>query len=360
MAETTYTYSIAVDVTAGSVTASNLVGEIQASAIVIAVERVDTAGDVLNVVMKDALSAGDETILDGLVAAHDPTITNPPTTVTLDEMKNIEAALMVEVAQPRTGMGMNFYSPNVADKCTWWEGSTYVQHQTMTDSGDQLTYNSPDTYWIIMEMGKLFREDNILASHPTMKPVIEVSDDAGATWTPMPAKTMDNFMVGDVTVNFAAGTITFDAPLDPSDMVRCSYHKAGSFVFTIGPNPTKRLKVYRAEMQFTRPINIATTIRYQVWGYNPFDLPNKIMYSETAYKSMADIIQESLGSFPEIPAMGGERGFTDPVHIMRFEYPSVLVLNSSQGLELRVAIDGDIPFVAEFANTTIYCVEDDE
>ena len=70
MAETTYTYSITNDTANGVATTQSLVTEVQASAIVTALDRIDTAGDDLNVVFKDALSAGDKTILDGLVSSH--------------------------------------------------------------------------------------------------------------------------------------------------------------------------------------------------------------------------------------------------------------------------------------------------
>lgn len=81
MAETQYTYSIANDMPAGAVNTTKLAVEIQASGIVTALERIDTSGDVLKVIFKAALSAGDKTLLDndatgpsgGLLAAHDNT-----------------------------------------------------------------------------------------------------------------------------------------------------------------------------------------------------------------------------------------------------------------------------------------------
>jgi len=71
MAATKYTYSIAEDTLNGAVAASKLATEIGASAIVTAFDHISTSGDVLDIWFKDALSAGDETILDGVVAAHD-------------------------------------------------------------------------------------------------------------------------------------------------------------------------------------------------------------------------------------------------------------------------------------------------
>lgn len=72
MPETKYTYSIQNDITAQEVSGSNLEDEIHASSIVTAFDRLLATGDVLDLFFKDALSAGDKTILDGVVQNHDP------------------------------------------------------------------------------------------------------------------------------------------------------------------------------------------------------------------------------------------------------------------------------------------------
>jgi len=71
MAATKYTYSIASDFLNAKVDTTKLSTEVQASAIVTAYDYTQTNEDVCDIWFKDALSTGDETILDGLVAAHD-------------------------------------------------------------------------------------------------------------------------------------------------------------------------------------------------------------------------------------------------------------------------------------------------
>ena len=71
MAETKYTYSIANDTANGLLAADSLDKSIRDSAIVIALGSVAALGDVLDITMKGALTTGDKTILDGIVAAHD-------------------------------------------------------------------------------------------------------------------------------------------------------------------------------------------------------------------------------------------------------------------------------------------------
>lgn len=70
MASVKYTYSISADFPNGKVATDRLTNEIRASAIITALDAIVTSGDNCDVWFKDALSSGDETILDGIVAVH--------------------------------------------------------------------------------------------------------------------------------------------------------------------------------------------------------------------------------------------------------------------------------------------------
>jgi len=72
MAQTKYTYSIANDTLNGGVN-EKLSDELNATAIVTTLDRIDTDDDVLDIYYADALSEGDETILTNAIAAHDNT-----------------------------------------------------------------------------------------------------------------------------------------------------------------------------------------------------------------------------------------------------------------------------------------------
>jgi len=70
MAATKYTYSISTDFPNHKVGTDRLLQEINFSAIITAVDYINTSGDDCDVWFKAALSSGDKTILDGLVAVH--------------------------------------------------------------------------------------------------------------------------------------------------------------------------------------------------------------------------------------------------------------------------------------------------
>lgn len=70
-----YTYSIANDTAIGLVHSGRLhIAEIATSAIAEPITGIHTEGDVLDIEFPNALSAGDKTVLDGIIAAHDGTI----------------------------------------------------------------------------------------------------------------------------------------------------------------------------------------------------------------------------------------------------------------------------------------------
>ena len=92
MTETTYTYSIQNDFPNHLVSSDRLKNEIGVSAIITALARIDTSGDDCGITFKDELSSGDETILDGLVAAHSGLIVSSYAVVRLSSPTTLEGA----------------------------------------------------------------------------------------------------------------------------------------------------------------------------------------------------------------------------------------------------------------------------
>lgn len=79
-----YMFSIVNDTANGAVDSARLVSEIQASAILTALDSVKTEGDVLSVTFKEELSGGDSTVLSDLVSVHDGTpLPHVPEPITL-------------------------------------------------------------------------------------------------------------------------------------------------------------------------------------------------------------------------------------------------------------------------------------
>lgn len=99
MAVTKYTYNKLCD-------SSRLSSEIQASAIVIAEDHIETSSaGITDVYMKDVLSQGDEGILDALITAHvnTPLEENEAKPVYLDSPNDIDSAPIVRVKAASAG-----------------------------------------------------------------------------------------------------------------------------------------------------------------------------------------------------------------------------------------------------------------
>jgi len=147
MAEHTYTYSLATDF-GGAINSSKLTLEIAASSIVIALERIDTAGDVVDIVFKDSPSQADKTVLDGgvtqteesppiagsLLVLHDST-PNPST-----EPKQNAAGVQYAAPQPQT-IGLEMCDRDILIKTAIWDATASLTIDGATTDGD-VTYTA--------------------------------------------------------------------------------------------------------------------------------------------------------------------------------------------------------------------------
>jgi len=267
------------------------------------------------------------------------------------------------VVEPREGDAINFYSPNFCDRTTWYQNATDVTEFELTDSGDLTTWNTNGTHpgpWIDMSHGKLFKEPDILAKFPGREMVVEVSTDSGSTWTPKTENSIDG-ADGDYEVDYDNGTVTFNSALNSGDQVRASFAKAASnMLWTVQPSAGKRLKLIYAEIQLTKDASFEADFVYGTWAYNPADLPNKIQINEFRYRSVSDLLFESNGIYPVMPACGGTgpRGMQQDVIIFPFKYNTARDMRASQGVEVRVStanVHG-----GTMATTTFYCLQADE
>ena len=256
---------------------------------------------------------------------------------------------------PRVGSELTMATPNFCDKTTWYYDSTRVTAETMTDSGDGLTFTSANTDWINLYSGLVFEEDVLIQEGPY---TIEVEVDS------TPVTMIDPLYPaggGDYSVDFEAGTITFESS-QTGNIVTVTYSYATTSVWALVPDPGKAIDIEIVEAQFSSNIDFMDSVDFEIWGYNPEDLPNKIMYGITTYKGIRNFVDEALGSYPVIPAIGGTgtRATTSPIYGFPFRYGTIRRLSSAQGVELRVRLRNDIEFGGEHATATFYCTVRDE
>jgi hypothetical protein len=373
MAETTYPYTLASDFPNGQINAEKLENEIYASAITRALSRIDvnTQAGTVDIVFLDALSAGDKTTLDGdisgpaggLIAAHDNSPTPDHQEVTLANVGVTSSKYMKVEVEPREGIGQNYYSPNMCDRTTWYEGSTLISEYALTDSGDKITWNTGGVHdgpWIDLTHGKIFFEDAVTIANPDYLLKVEVSTDGGTNWTVQTENTF-NDTDGDYSADYSAGTVTFNSALGGSDQVRASFSKAPTnLTFTIKPETGKRIRMIHVESQMSTDVSFQSDVNYEVWAYNPFDLPNKIKVKNSKYKTIMDFLMESNGVYPQFPKLDefGPRGLKKDVIIVPFSYTAARDINDSQGVEIRMTMSKVA--AGTYCNCTFYCLIEDE
>jgi len=147
----------------------------------------------------------------------------------------------------------------------------------MTDSGDLTTWNTngAHTSWIDLSHGRTFKEDALVIATPDYIPLVETSSD-GINWITVVENTW-NATDNDYYIDYSLGQITFNSALIIGDQVRATFYKAGVYYAEIAPAPGKRLKLTYVEVQFTKDIEMNSNVNFEIWAYNPADLPNKVM-----------------------------------------------------------------------------------
>ena len=340
MAQTKYTYSIATDTANAKLANSKLKSEVQASAIVTAIDYINSLGDVLDIYMKDVLSAGDETVLDGVVAAHDgvPIIEIP----TVDLASKTSVSKIPKVAIHKSeGNSTSISSHDWTDPCTWYTESVRVVGETLDlDTGK--TYLMDHVNIIDLVHGRVSDEDDFSATY-----LVKVYDNAVE-------KTEDT----DFTVDYENAKVIFDAGYTVTGPVTCDYSYENGSMYKLAPLSGKILSLEHAELQFSSDISMNNSfIDFEIWVYNPYDLPNKIMYKIKRYKNMKDILNSANLGQGKIQPIAG---MTNDILVFPFNYVTVQNLLSSQGAELRISINNDAPFGGEWGTATFYITSESE
>lgn len=226
---------------------------------------------------------------------------------------------------------------DLCDKTTWHQQSTQHTSILLNDLGGNTYGDNSHAYWIDLTHGKLYGEDDLADQK---EPVIYVNG----------SQVTDGF-----TIDYAAGTVTFDSP--PAGAVTADFWKAGSSLFTVTPDAGKILSLEHAELQFAKNVVMQNPIRFEIWVYNPNDLPNKMPYKTIRYKNIKDIINAANLGQGYIPAISG---LINDVIVFPFNYIATKPLADSLGAELRIYIENDVELQGEWATATFYFLSEDE
>jgi hypothetical protein len=228
-----------------------------------------------------------------------------------------------------------------------------VVDEVAVDSGDHTTYALAHQSVIDVYHGKVTCEDEIIDVNGNRMYVgVEVND--------MPSVEKDpHTLQGDFTVNYAAGTLTFTQALQPSDVVKVTYHYARSSKMYIRPLPGKKLGMTAVKVQFSKNVQINDTVIYEVWGQP--GTPAPIIMSRIVYKTFGNFMDDANFVGETMPQIGGSswRGTSDAICTLQWDYKALIPLYSSYNMELRIFLEHDVPYTGT-CYATFFCLSQDE
>ena len=269
---------------------------------------------------------------------------------------------------PTQGSKALHITPNWCDPTTWYLRAARVVDEAVTPDAAFVVYSLAHDNAIDTHHGKLTGEDFLTdADGNSYRVAVTVNGIAKAERDPHVGSG------GDYVVDYAAGTITFAAPLAPTDAVLVTYHYAGPSEWVLRPTLGKILMVKSVEVQFSNDLVLTDSVRYQAFGpveiwaphLTPVPFASGTMLplgSPDVYKTVMDFVNEANGAYPQIVALGGGgwRGLPQPVSTFPWQYQSLTELPSSLGLEVRVWLEHDTPFGGTAATATFYCLSVNE
>jgi len=342
------------------INSNQLQNQIQNSSITVALNHIDTAGLNVDIWFKAELSNSEISILNSIVSDHIPVI-DP---VVAQEVKIVEDAVFKGdedgsqkvTVQPRLGSGVTIITHNFGDPCTWYQNSVEIVDEVLSPKVPAVydTYKCSKTYIIDIEHGRITFDERV-----DQKYCIRV-------------KVNDVVVTSGFTFNYEEGELTFQTPLTSNDEVKLKFWYATDSIFTIAPTAGKKLKIEHVETQFSADVDMVgkTEARFEEWGYNPANLPNKMLYKRTRYKNIAQFIDESNNRF--CAELSPIDNLSKTLHVFVWDYPVSRVMKSSQGAEVRVSMYdiatglSDKPIKdkngnnLERATVAFYCVSEDE
>lgn len=242
----------------------------------------------------------------------------------------------VAVYRPE-GSSTTVVSHDWTDPCTWYSKSSRATGETLTlDTGK--IYDFANQNVIDLTHGRHYNED-VLTGYE-----LKVYDNAVL-------KTEDT----DYTMDYENGKVTFDAGYTVNGPVTADYSYANGSEWVLKPATGKVLHIEHAELQFSRNVQM-NPVAFEIWVYNPYDLPNKVKYQEIIYKNIKDVIGAANLGQGYIPAIDT---LTEDIIVFPFNYATVKSLKDSDGAELRVRILDDTKYIGEFATATFYVLSED-
>jgi hypothetical protein len=268
------------------------------------------------------------------------------------------------------GSRATFISPDWGDKRTWYQQSTPHINIALYDMGDGYTFAiDPDGYHPMVDnFHGRYSDEDFLRTKDGFVPRAQVYVDGYS----MEEQDPHYGVGGDYVIDYSKGWVTFFHQPEGSPTI--DYFSPDTSMWIVRPNPGKKLKLVRAEVQFSRNSRLNDSVVFQVVGNveafaphlvnNPFPPGTKIpLANPTIYKTMMDYINESNGALPNIPKTEHPspcwRDLLDDIVTFPWDYQTLTLLSSAGGMEIHISLQHEEEFDGH-ATATLYCISYDE
>ena len=248
------------------------------------------------------------------------------------------------------------------DPTTWYTESNRALNELAVDAGDHKTFVLANQNVIDTFHGLGWQED-FLKDALGNSYRVSVTVNGAVKYEKDPHNN-----VGDFVVDYVNGRITFYSAMSGA-AVRVTYHYATTSGFILRPPPGKTLVMDIVETQFAEDVQMNDSIVFQPYGVVDYFAPQLVaagylpsgfvipLGDPLCYKTMTDIMADSLKSYPPYPALGkgNWRGTPNASYVFDWDYISATNLYGAMGMFVRVSLQHDVPFDGWFCTTTFYC-----
>ena len=304
-------------------------------------------------------------IATGLAVVNNGTVDITEVSSAINYLKNFSSSIsstgnpIVEpglYTGPLGSRGMSLVTPDLGDRTTWYQKSVQVTNEILADSGNGLTFTSTNPHWVNIYSLKLTytykqipKRDGTFGKHADWAITVKVDNVA---------------VTSGFTINYAAGTITFDSSKAGSTVTATYWHNNGithPSEWLLVPLAGKKFIVEHCELQFSVGMQVNDSVRFEIWaganlatyGAFPdylFDAGYGQMRAE--YRNANDMINAANLGQGTIAKFGN---LTKEVIVMPFNYLQAFSLPSSLGCVFRIYLTQDIPYGdTDIATTTFY------
>lgn len=300
-----------------------------------------------------SLKANNQSAYDAWIATLRPIIIEPPENpVSSAGNPLVETAIYTGKAGSKS---VSLVTPDFSDRTTWYQKSVQVVSETLTDSGNGLTFTSAHPHWINIYHGKLTythkqipKRDGTYGKHANWAASITVNGSAASNFT----------------IDYALGTVTFGSSQTGNTVVATYWHNDGiahPSEWLLTPPAGKKYLVEHMEMQASVGVVLADTLRFEIWAgsslatYGTFpDYLFEAGYGQMRadYRNANDFINAANLGQGTVAKFGS---LTKEVIVLPFNYIQAFYLDSAFGATFRMVLLNDIPYAdADIATGTFY------